>query len=263
MTAPEKGNWDADFKDDENKSKGNGGQDNRPKTEYMDMTKPGDYKLRLVGPHVKCRKHFKPYRATVQDNEKSQDPAWVAGFMPGKRFAINVIDRADGKLKILEKGASVFKHFANYKSVFGEDPAGKNGPDFLIKVTVPKLPNGEPNKLKTEYTVTHLKEAPFTADEVKMIKEKGLWPLLEIYKSTPADKMKEMWDALPDDKKIAPKKNDDDDDNGDSKKDSERNEKTENAIEKMEEKTVDSPADSKDLFEEEKADEDKDSAELF
>jgi len=201
MSTVQKGNWDVDFTQEAKAS-----SDNKPKTDYMDMTKPGNYIIRLVGPHIKCRKHFNPYRATVQDDERNVDPAWQAGFTPGRRYAINIIDRADSKLKVLEKGSKVFKNFANYKSITKKDPAGKEGPNFAVVVTVPNLPNGKPDKLNTDYAVMPLEAAPFTADEVKMIKEKGLWPLAELYKSTPAEKMKEMWDALPADKKIAPKR---------------------------------------------------------
>jgi len=39
-----------------------------------------------------------------------------------------------------------------------------------------------------------------------MIKSQGLWPLKDLYKSTPAEKRQEMWDALPEEKRVAPKK---------------------------------------------------------
>lgn len=268
MSKAEKGNWDEDFKEDAGGEKPS--NQDRPKTLYMDMSKPAKYTVRLVGPHVKCRKHFKPYRAVVQDNEKNVDPAWQAGFFPQKRYAVNVIDRSDGKLKILEKGASVFKHFANYKAVFGKDPAGvKDGPDFLITVTVPKGPNGQLNKLKTDYTVTHLKEAPLTKEEIEMIKAQKLWPLTDIYKSTPPEKMKEMWDALPDDKKIPPKREGDNSDSGDTRPAQSAQPANipvvQAKVEPVEEKMEGAPADSEDLFEENDAEgkDDKDSTNLF
>jgi len=214
----ESGNWDEDFKVDENGKRAGASSSNgtQGKAQYVKWDKTGDYTIRLVGPHIKCRKHFKPYIAIVQDDEKGIDPAWQAGFFPQQRFAINVIDRADGKLKILEKPWSVFEHFANYKSIFKKDPAAikgvagadYDGPNFLVKVTIPMGPDGKPNLLKTEYAVVHLEAAPLTAEERQMIKTQKLWPIKEIYKSTSAEKMKEMWDALPEEKKIAPKRKD-------------------------------------------------------
>lgn len=253
----EKGTWD-DFSEEEtNTSK----QSDKPKTLYMDLSKPGKYTVRPVGPHIKCRKLFKPYKATLKDEDKDSDPAWKAGFFPSKRYAINVIDRADGKLKILEKGATVFKGFANYKAIFDKNPSDvKVGADFVINVVVPKK-NGQPNKLKTEYTVTHLKETPLTAEEVSMIKEQKLWPLTEIFRPTPLEKRMEMWNALSDSEKIAPKREDKDEDS-----DSKPATKTEARVktpEPVQEKMQDSPSDGNDLFDTDNKSEDPDSAELF
>jgi len=207
VEAPNAGNWDEDFAD---KPKAED-DPNRRKAEYMDTSEPGSYRVRLAGQHVKFRKHWKPFRATVKDDGKATDPAWQAGFVPGKRFAINVIDKTGvaegetGTLKILEKGAQVFKNFANYKTATGKDPASKEGPDFIITVTVPMV-NGQPNKMKTEYSVIPVEPTPFTEAEKAMIKEVGLFPLKEIYRPATAEKLQELWDELPADKKIAPEK---------------------------------------------------------
>ena len=217
MADIEYASWDDDIKNEAAKKEGGSTKNFDNKTEFLKMDEEGDYKIRLVGPYVKCRKHFTPYRATVQDSEKSIDPAWLAGFYPNERFAINVIDRADGKIKVLEKGNSVFKHFINYKKVFGKAPNGKDGTDWLITVSIPVI-DGKKNKFKTEYTVTRLDPTPFTAEEMDKIVDKDkidpetkkptskLWPLKKIFRSTPAEAMKKMWDELPADKKIAPKK---------------------------------------------------------
>lgn len=250
----EKGNWD-DFAKEEN----NSGSNDKAKTQYMDMSKPGKYTVRPVGPHIKCRKLFKPYRATLTDNDKDNDPAWKAGFYPGKRYAINVINRANGKLEVLEKGVDVFKQFANYKAVFGKNPSdAKDGVDFLITVTIPKLPNGQLNKLKTEYAVTHLKETPLTKEEIEMIKAQKLWPLTEIYKPTPLEKRIEMWNALPDSAKIAPKR-----ETKESSVEGTESKAEEKPAVTIVEKMPDAPANSDDLFEDKGDEEKAESAELF
>lgn len=274
-TKAEKGDWEKDFPADGGTG-GGGGKSNedREKIPYLDMSKPAKYKVRLVGPYVKCRKHFKPYRATVQDKDKSIDPAWQAGWTPSKRYAINVIDRADGKLKILEKGPSVFKHFYAYKVDCNNDPSGKEGPDFIITVSIPKGDDGLPNKLKTEYTVTHLERAPFTKEDMKVICEvdesgnivkdektgkakSKLFPLLDIYKSTSADKMKQMWDAIPEEKRIAPKRAEDDDDEALKSKTPAKEEAP--VVEKM----AEAPANKSDLFDDNKGNKEDNSTELF
>jgi len=213
------GNWDKDFPDDDDKPQGGGGD--FVKAEYVDMSSPGTYKVRLAGPHIVCRRHWSPIRATVKDDGKATDPAWQAGFVPGRRFAINVINKTNlgegetGPIQVMEKGATVFKAFAAYKAATGIDPAGKDGPDFIITVKIPKGKDGQPNKMKTEYSVVPVAPTPFTAEEVAMLNKKeggqGLWPLKELYKPTSAEELQELWDAVPEDKRIAPKKPWDDD----------------------------------------------------
>lgn len=257
----EKGSWD-DFAEEDN-----GAAQNGVKTLYMDTSKPGKYTIRPIGPHIKCRKIFKPYRATLSDADKDTDPAWKAGFYPQKRYAINVIDRADGKLKILEKGAQVFKQLANYKAVFGKNPSdAKEGVDFLITVTIPRLPNGQPNKLKTEYAVMHIKETPLTKEEIEMVKAQKLWPLTEIYKSTSLEKRMEMWNALPETAKIAPKRTEgkDDDTSAETSAKAEVGSVPSPApVSVVEEKMSDAPAASDDLFEDNVPSDKSDSANLF
>ncbi len=271
----ENGNWDEDFKVDEKgkRANSNTSSNDQGKAQYVTWNKTGDYKIRLIGPHVKCRKHFKPYRATVQDDEKNIDPAWLAGFFPQQRFAINVIDRTDGKLKILEKPWSVFEHFANYKSVFKKDPAAvkgvqgatEDGPDFLVKVTIPNGDDGKPDPLKTTYSVIHLADAPLTPEEKQMIKTQKLWPLREIYKSTPADKMKELWDALPAEKKVAPKRKDKQGNEIPAKGSTPApaKEQAKPAPAPIEEKMPEAPANSDNLFEDNTAEASADGASLF
>lgn len=264
-----KGTWE-EFDEQPKNESGNssGAQSDRPKAVYMsiDTKVPGKYvyKLRPVGAHVKYRSFFRPYKAKLSEEDKATDPAWKNGWYPSKRYAINVIDRADGKLKILDKGASVFKGFANYKSLFGKNPADpKVGADFALTVVVPKGKDGKANALKTEYTVTHIQETPLTPEEVAMIKAQGLWPLTKIYKPTPLEKRIDMWNSLPESAKVAPKR-----DFGNASEStvatSEAKAETKPTT-PVEEKMVDAPADSNDLFEDDnQASEEKtESAELF
>jgi hypothetical protein len=205
------GDWDIDFQPKEEKQQSsNSGSD----IQYMKMSEPGKYIVRLVGPYVKVRKHFKPYNATIVDGAegKAVDPAWQAGFVPSKRFAINVIDKTNlgegetGQLKILEKGPTVFQNFQAWKGVTGVDPSKGQGPDFVITVTIPKDDNGNYNRLKTKYQVVPVEKAPFTEEEKAMIEAKGLYDLTKIYKPTPTEKLEEMWNALDDAAKVAPPK---------------------------------------------------------
>jgi len=217
-----KGDWLSDFSDDNN---GEGSKSNSQfeKAEFLDLKQAGTLKIRLVGSFVKFRRHWNPYGQYVKshDSLKDKDPAWKAGFYPSRRYAINVIDRADGKLKIMEAGPTVFDAFSVYKKATNINPAGKDGPDFAITIQIPTK-DGKPDHLHKKYGVTSLVAAPFTDEEKAMFRkvdEEGnavigengkpvsaLWPLAKIFKPTNLEKVQELWDALPDEKKIAPKK---------------------------------------------------------
>lgn len=203
MSGAEKGSWD-DFNKDEQEKK-SGGEDRR-RAEYMKFDKAGDYTIRLVGHHVQFLRHWDPFerkdRVITDKTYKGKDPAWNAGFYPRKTFAIHVIDRADGQLKILEKGNQIFKEFAQYAKVNNINPSQKDGPDFVITVTIPN-PN---DKRTTRYSVMAKRDAaPFTAEEIAMVKA-NVYPLADIYKSTTLEKIQELWNAVPEDKKIPPKR---------------------------------------------------------
>jgi hypothetical protein len=193
--------WISDFAEKKENEKGG----DKKKNVWMKFDHPGEYQIRLVGKAVKFNKYFKPFgkgtRVISHKNYKDEDPAWQAGFYPNETFAIHVIDRADGVLKIMEKGKGLFKHFADYQRVNEINPAGKGGPDWVIKV---EWPNGD--KQLAKYTATaKAKPSPFTEAEIEMIKE-GMAPLKTIYQTTSLEKIKELWNALPDAAKIPPPK---------------------------------------------------------
>lgn len=198
------GDWDTDFKSkDQNNNNPNGGAGGeRRKTNYIKFDKPGVYQVRLFGKFVKFYSHWQPFdRKVITLKEWSkEDPATVAGFYPRQTWAIHVIDRADGAVKVLEKGKKIFECFANYKMVNNINPASATeAPDFQIKVEWPKG-----NKRAAVYSVTALaKASPLTKEEIEKCKAEK-YPLEAIYKTTPLEKIKELWDALPEEKKIKP-----------------------------------------------------------
>lgn len=259
----EKGNLE-EFDETKN-SKGTNSISDKPKAVYLtiDTKKPGKYiyKVRPVGDFVKYRNLYMPYRAKLGEKELATDPAYKNGWYASKKYAINVIDRADGLLKILDKGSSIFKGFADYKSLFAKNPFSiKEGADFAITVIVPADKNGKAIPMDTEYRCTHIQETPLTQAELDMIKAQGLWPLTKIYKPTSLEKRMDMWNALSDSAKIAPKREF-------NKKGSETSAETkiESASSKpvIEENMAGAPAVSDDLFEDQVTEDKSESAELF
>jgi len=203
----ESGNWDEDFKTPEQKNENN--NEDQKKVPWMLFDKPGEYRVRLCGNFVRFYRWWSPFttRLISHLSYKDQDIAWNSGFYPRKTFAIHIIDRNDtseeyptGKLKILEKGSSIFEAFANYKRINKINPAGKSGPDFVIEV---EWPGG--NKRQANYKVTPvMRISEWTEQEVEMIRTEHA-DLKKIYAPTPLEKINEAWEALPDDAKIPPK----------------------------------------------------------
>ena len=83
---------------------------------------------------------------------------------PALRFAAYVIDREDGKVKILEAPQSVFRPIGESLEITGKDPgSGKDGSDWYIKVS------GQ--GFNTTYSVGFIAHTPLTATERASIKE--------------------------------------------------------------------------------------------
>jgi hypothetical protein len=204
----ENGSWEEDFKKQETES---AVQDKR--AEWIKFDKPGQYRVRLCGNFVRFYRWWAPFssRIITHLSYKDKDPAWNAGFWPRKTFAIHIIDRSDvdkeyptGKLKILEKGSSIFDAFANYFKINNSNPAGETGPDFVIEV---EWPNG--NKRQANYKVTPvMKLNKWTDQEIQMIKSDHV-DLKKMYAPTPLEDIISAWEGLPEESKIPPKREDD------------------------------------------------------
>lgn len=104
---------------------------------------------------------------------------------PKTRYAVNVIDRADGKLKIMEAPPTVFDQIKSWAKASGKNPGTKDGADFMVSVTVPS--SGD--RKRTEYKTTCIGPVPFTEDEMAMLKKKGLFDLEKEFAPTPQDQI--------------------------------------------------------------------------
>lgn len=233
------GDWLTDF----NKPKdGEGKGGSRNKIEWMKFEKPGKYKVRLVGKYVKYMKHYKPFgkgvRIITHPSYKTEDPAWVAGFWPGDAFVIHIIDRQDGKLKLLDKGRKLFECFFDYGTANNINPAGPDAPNFEIKV---EWPNGNKNRAKYS-AVSSGGPAPLTPEEKELIKSNHV-ELGQIYRATPLAKIKEAWEAVPEQYRV-PKRDDEEGDEAPAKP-AAKKETTPPAIE---ENMGSAPAEEDDLF---------------
>jgi hypothetical protein len=201
------GNWDEDFKKAP-ATTSNSNDSDQKRLDWIKFDGPGEYPIRLCGNFVKFYRWWSPFttRIITHLSYKDDDPAWNSGFWPRKTFAIHVIDRSDtdeqhptGKLKILEKGNSIFEAFSRYSRICKVNPASEEGPDFVVTVEWPKG-----DKRKAKYTVDYLPSpSPWTPQEMEMIKAEHV-QLKKIYAPTPLEKIKEEWEKLPDSAKVPP-----------------------------------------------------------
>jgi len=143
----------------------------------------GKYRVRLLGKPFQFWQHFEP-AAVICEGSAESCPICKTGNLPKLRYAVNCIDRADGKIKILTGGSQIFDVFKEYSTEVG-DPGKKEGPDFSIKVEVP---GG--NKRQTKYKTSTLDKNTITEDEKKLIDGgSGLHKLEEILKAKTAEEI--------------------------------------------------------------------------
>lgn len=103
-----------------------------------------------------------------------------------QRFAVNIIDRADGIVKVLEGPISILKQIGTWATETNVDPGSNAGGEFAIRVECPGN-----DKKKTRYLVQFINYTPFSDTEKKSIKE-NIYNLSEVFKPAPQDKI-ESW----------------------------------------------------------------------
>ena len=172
-----------DWKDvsDENKGGKSSGKSN-----FLRLS-AGTYVVRLLGPPIAMNKFMvqgpdNRWRSAVCEDAENNPVTKNHALNPSERYAINVIDRADGELKILEGGVMVFGEFKKYFTMTGNNPGATEGADFKIVVT-------GANRSKKIVTTFDRKNS-LTEDEIAYVKGRGgLNKLQDIFKVTPNDEL--------------------------------------------------------------------------
>ena len=142
----------------------------------------GFYNAVLELPPVEGKKQWRSVRVPMDehggDTYVRNHPLHVSHNVQFQaKYAINVIDREDNQLKILEGGISIFEAFRSYHEMTERNPGGKNSADFRLEVT------GQ--KGKDYYKVNKHQSTTLTDEEVEFLKKEGLYNLEEIYEETP------------------------------------------------------------------------------
>jgi hypothetical protein len=160
------------------------------------------YTLRPIGNYLMFHKYFikspidNKWRSAVIDNDDVQDcPVKTKhGLHPKKVFAIHVIDRYDGKLKVLEGNLGLLETMMKPKTEDGEEVSGKKGKDITLAID---------KDTKGWYTLKVKCDSTLSDEEMRNMKaqmteynnfetgEKLEDRLKRIFKATPVDEIEE------------------------------------------------------------------------
>ncbi|KKN30386.1 hypothetical protein LCGC14_0834590 [marine sediment metagenome] len=151
-----------------------GGKD-REKTRFVKFTDGKTVNCRPIGTVVEFIKFFikspNGNRSICVELADADQAATVLSqhsgqqYTPQHRYAMNVLNREDGQIYVLEVGSSIFKHFANWATAAKQQPGSNAGGDWSIYA--------EGNGKQRRYTTTFIKNTPVVEAERKTIKEAG------------------------------------------------------------------------------------------
>ncbi len=150
----------------DNKKKGNG-------ITFLRFESGKTFKLRPFGSCVEFYKLFiaKGKPSIIVDPGDKDEAATLLSEATGKeirpsyRNAMFVIDREDGKVKILEGGFQIFEAFGNWSTSSGIKPGAGQAGDWAITVTGEGVGGSNPRK----YSPVYMGPVMFSNDEKKQI----------------------------------------------------------------------------------------------
>ena len=128
--------------------------------------------------------HNNRWRIAVCLNEETCPVANKHNIAPSVRYAINVIDRRDESIKILEMSIKVAKEIKVFFDKTGKKPGGTNGAQYTMSLS--------------EYAGKWIYGASFAGphtlseEDLELIKKQGLYNLKKIYKATDPSEIEEV-----------------------------------------------------------------------
>jgi hypothetical protein len=177
--------WNEEFNDG---TGGGGGNNDGNRIPFMKLVSGGaPAVVRLIGKPVLFRRFVNKTASGFRNAICSEDSTIGDKYDIKKnvRFAVHLIDRADGVLKLFEFGVTIYNVFKSYKDMTGNMPGGPDGADFSIT----KTGSGLQTKYKTQKVGSG---SPFTTEEKQIIISAGNIQGLE-------SDLKNRFKALPDD----------------------------------------------------------------
>jgi hypothetical protein len=136
------GKWEALMKDFD-KSRLVSSSSSSGGARLMLRQRPEPYRIRMISVPKVTRRHWEvfkeegyfPVSPAINNDMMEVDIAWgIGGWKPSPRFTAVVMNRDEDCPAIMEFGRSLFLQFTDYMQATGIDPAGRNSPDFMIRV---------------------------------------------------------------------------------------------------------------------------------
>lgn len=177
--------WSSPIPKAPNKSGGGGP---RPVINKIKFEAGSTHIVRPIGKCVTFYRFFGAGRYWYADKEQLQEMQDLLKAEPQLRFAINVIDRADDVVKILEGPITMLEDFAEVAQSTKQAPGSAGGGDWKITST------GE--KKARRYKVNFLGPQPFTEQETLRVKnpdpaKNEFYILEQVYKANDPKQVKE------------------------------------------------------------------------
>lgn len=166
---------------------------NGSKVNFLDMKDAGTYVFRPVGKTIRFHKIFVNKKPVIVDQEHKDEAVKLISeefdqeVRADMKFAMYVIDRADGKIKVFEGNRKMLEAIGSWADLTGHQPTGKDGGDWTVKATGSGFGGNNPRRYETSF----LRQAPLTEEEIDMLKKskEDLPKLEDLFKATPIDEV--------------------------------------------------------------------------
>ena len=155
-------------------------------SKYLRLTGGQQYRIRIVSSPYRFFKIFRRIggRVLTAITDTKTGVNLPDGTIPTERYALYILDRADGKIKLLEAPLSIVRSIANHAEVTGCNPTDPDhGSDYVIKV--------DGTGMNTRYSVTPLMETPLTDADKNAVKITSEDPLHILYKGHTPEQIQE------------------------------------------------------------------------
>jgi hypothetical protein len=158
------------------------------KSIYFKISPGEKSKIRPLGNPVVFKRFMFKYndiwRSAICLDEKDCPAMKNHNISPVVRCAINVLDRRDNSLKILEGAPKIFQVMKLFFEKTGKNPGGTDGAQYYISLN----DTGGKSAYSLEFAGSHT----LLDEDIALVKSNGLFLLKKIYKATPPDEIEKV-----------------------------------------------------------------------